>query len=593
MGAVDVRFLNHPPRFLFFTGKGGAGKTSLSCATALELARQGGRVLLVSTDPASNVGQVFGVTIGNTVTPIPHVPGLSALEIDPEQAAEAYRERIIGPVRGLLPAKELASISEQLSGSCTTEIASFDEFTGLLADDDLRNAYDHVVFDTAPTGHTIRLLQLPGSWTDFLEAGKGDASCLGPLSGLEKHRTVYAQAVSALQDPSLTRLVLVARAQESSLAEVERTFRELSQIRIVGEYLVINGVLPATAGEEDLAQAVRGREARAIATMPSAIAGLTRDVIELKAANMVGVEALDTLFVTAEAADNLRQQPEAPIVTTTSLGALVDELEQDDHALIMCMGKGGVGKTTIAAAIAVALAHRGHEVHLTTTDPAAHLAGTLNGSVPGLRVSRIDPGESTRAYRDHVMATKGKALDDAGRANLAEDLLSPCTEEVAVFQQFSKVVGESRRQFVVIDTAPTGHTLLLLDAAGSYHRQVALQMGDSMPFTTPLMRLQDPKKTKVILVTLAEPTPVTEAEGLQGDLLRAGIHPWAWVINDSIAAAHPESPFLRRRAASEIGQFDRVRVLADRVAVVPLLATEPIGVDRLIALTESAPHSTP
>jgi arsenite-transporting ATPase len=589
MERVKVMFLEEPPRFLFFTGKGGAGKTSLSCAAALVLARQGKRVLLVSTDPASNVGQVFGVTIGNTVTPIPHVPGLSALEIDPEQAAEAYRERIIGPVRGLLPEKELASIAEQLSGSCTTEIASFDEFTGLLADEGLKDQYDHVIFDTAPTGHTIRLLQLPGSWTDFLEAGKGDASCLGPMSGLEKHRTVYAQAVSALQDPAQTRLVLVARAQSSSLAEVARTYDELSQIGVMGENLVINGVLPTIAGEEGLARAVRDREAQAIATMPSPIAGLTRDVIELKSANMVGVEALDTLLAAGRAVDEPGPQPGEFALPATSLRALVDEIERDVHGLIMCMGKGGVGKTTVAAAIAVALAHRGHEVHLTTTDPAAHLIRTLDGNIPELRVSRIDPAEATRAYRDHVMATKGKVLDEAGRANLAEDLLSPCTEEVAVFQQFSKVVAESRRQFVVIDTAPTGHTLLLLDAAGSYHRQVALQMGEAMSYTTPLMRLQDPTQTKVIIVTLAETTPVLEAQGLQEDLLRAGIRPWAWIINQSIAAARPRSAFLRRRAASEVEQIERVDSLAGRVVAIPLLATEPVGEARLTALVGPSP----
>src|SRR5450756_1793635 len=272
-GGAGMRFLDTPPRFLFFTGKGGAGKTSVACATALHLVRQGKRVLLVSTDPASNVGQVLGVTIGNAVTPIEDVPGLSSMEIDPE--------------RGLLPDKELASITEQLSGSCTTEVASFDEFTGLLAEESLTDEYDHVVFDTAPTGHTIRLLQLPGSWTDFLEAGKGDASCLGPLSGLEKQRTVYAQAVSALKDPAMTRLILVARAQASSLAEIDRTYGELSQIGITGEYVVINGVLPAIAGDEDLTAAVRDREAQAIAAMPAAIAGLSRDVIELKASNTV------------------------------------------------------------------------------------------------------------------------------------------------------------------------------------------------------------------------------------------------------------------------------------------------------------------
>jgi arsenite-transporting ATPase len=508
------------------------------------------------------------------------------MEIDPEQAAEAYRERIIAPVRGLLPDKELASITEQLSGSCTTEVASFDEFTDLLADAGLTDEYDHVVFDTAPTGHTIRLLQLPGSWTDFLEAGKGDASCLGPLSGLEKQRTVYARAVNALQDPALTRLVLVARAQASSLAEIDRTYFELSQIGITGQYVVINGVLPAIAGDEDLTAAVRDREVEAIATMPATIAGLSRDLIELKASNMVGVQALETLFTTAQVSDNPNEQPEMAEVTAASLAMLVDELELDGHGLIMCLGKGGVGKTTIAAAIAVALAHQGHQVQLTTTDPAAHLTETLHGSIPRLQVSRIDPVEATKAYRDHVMATKGKNLDAAGRASLAEDLRSPCTEEVAVFQQFSKAVLGSRRQFVVIDTAPTGHTLLLLDAAGSYHRQIARQMGDSMQFRTPLMHLQDPAETKVILVTLAEPTPVTEAQGLQEDLERAGIHPWAWVINNSIAAAHPETVFLRHRAAGEIEQVNRVHSLAGRVAMVPLLATEPIGEDRLAALTQ-------
>ena len=589
-------FLDGPPRFLFFTGKGGAGKTSVACATALHLVSQGRRVLLVSTDPASNVSQVLGVTIGNAVTPIDRVPGLSALEIDPEQAAEAYRERIIAPVRGLLPDKELASITEQLSGSCTTEVASFDEFTDLLADASLTDQYDHVVFDTAPTGHTIRLLQLPGSWTDFLEAGKGDASCLGPLSGLEKQRTVYARAVNALKDPATTRLILVARAQASSLAEIDRTYGELSQIGINGEYVVVNGVLPAIAGDEDLAAAVREREAHAIAAMPTAIAGLTRDVIELKASNMVGVAALETLFSTEtityenirseNSSNGLDGQPEQSEVTATTLAALVAELENGDRGLIMCMGKGGVGKTTVAAAIAVALAHHGHQVHLTTTDPAAHLTDTLNGAVPGLAVSRIDPVEATRSYREHVMATKGKNLDEAGRATLAEDLRSPCTEEVAVFQQFSQAVLESRRHFVVIDTAPTGHTLLLLDAAGSYHRQIARQMGDSMPFRTPLMHLQDPAETKVILVTLAEPTPVTEAQGLQEDLERAGIHPWAWVINNSIAAARPETVFLRHRAAGEIENVNRVHSLAGRVAMVPLLATEPIGEDRLAELTQ-------
>lgn len=579
-----MHFLEAPPRFLFFTGKGGVGKTSVACATAVHLARQARQVLLVSTDPASNVGQVLGVTVGHTVTAVGDVPGLSALEINPEQAAAAYRERIIGPVRGLLPDKELASIAEQLSGSCTTEIASFNEFTALLADKDLIGHYDHIVFDTAPTGHTLRLLQLPGSWTDFLAAGRGDASCLGPLSGLEKQKAVYARAVDALEDPARTRMVLVTRPQASALAEISRTSGEFSQIGITSQYVIVNGVLPDTAGEDDMTRAVRDRETRALAAMPPVIAVLPRDVLALKAVNMIGVAALETLLA-QDAAVPLNGGAPPPELRDAPLAELAGDILQADHGLVLCMGKGGVGKTTIAAALAVALAHAGREVHLTTTDPAAHLSQTLQGAIPGLQVSRIDPAEATQAYRDHVMATKGKDLDDAGRAVLAEDLMSPCTEEVAVFQQFSRVLSESRRRFVVVDTAPTGHTLLLLDAAGSYHREVSRNMGSSANFTTPLMRLQDPVQTKVILVTLAETTPVLEAQSLLEDLGRAGIHPWAWVVNNSLAAAQPEAPFLRQRAASEAEQIQRVRSLAGRVAIVPLLTTEPTGEEHLAALT--------
>ncbi len=581
----QMNFLEIPPRFLFFTGKGGVGKTSVAGAAALHLARRARRVLLVSTDPASNVGQVLGMTIGNTITPIEQVPGLSALEINPAQAAEAYRERIIAPVRGLLPDKELAMITEQLSGSCTTEIASFNEFTALLADENLIGQYDHIVFDTAPTGHTIRLLQLPGSWNDFLVAGKGDASCLGPLSGLEKQKAVYTRAVSALKDPAQTRMVLVGRPQASALAEIDRTSGELRQIGITGQYVVINAVLPQTTGEDDITRAVRAREASALAAIPPAIAGLPRDILTLKAVNMIGVEALGALFSPASMTAGAGAPP-PPDLPDAALAGLVDEISRTDHGLVISMGKGGVGKTTIAAAIAVALAQAGREVHLTTTDPAAHLTETLHGTVDGLQVSRIDPVAAVQAYRDHVMATKGKDLDEAGRAVLAEDLLSPCTEEVAVFQQFSRVLSESRRRSVIVDTAPTGHTLLLLDATGSYHREVARNMGSSTNFTTPLMRLQDPAQTKVILVTLAETTPVLEAQGLQEDLERAGIHPWAWVVNNSISAARPKAPFLRQLAASEAGLIQQVSAIADRMAVVPLRATEPIGEKNLAALAD-------
>ncbi len=581
-----MKFLQHPPRYLFFTGKGGVGKTSIACATAIQLAEAGKNVLLVSTDPASNVGQVFGVTIGNRMTPIPAVPRLSALEIDPEAAAHAYRERLVGPVRGVLPDDVVKGIEESLSGACTTEIAAFDEFTALLTNAALTADFQHIIFDTAPTGHTIRLLQLPGAWSGFLEAGKGDASCLGPLAGLEKQRTQYKAAVEALADPLQTRLVLVARAQQATLREVARTHEELAAIGLNQQHLVINGILPAVEADNDpLAAAIHEREQAALKNIPAVLIALPRDLVQLKPFNLVGLDALRQLLT--DLPPEAHVAADAPIeLDEPGVADLVDGIAADGHGLLMLMGKGGVGKTTLAAAIAVELAHRGLPVHLTTSDPAAHLTETRAAKRDNLTVSRIDPHAETERYRQHVLETKGAELDAEGRALLEEDLRSPCTEEIAVFQAFSRIIREAGKKFVVMDTAPTGHTLLLLDATGAYHREIARQMGNTgMHFTTPMMQLQDPKQTKVLIVTLAETTPVLEAANLQADLRRAGIEPWAWVINTSVAAASTTSPLLRQRAANELREINAVaNEHADRYAVVPLLKEEPIGAERLRAL---------
>lgn len=582
-----MKFLEQPPRFLFFTGKGGVGKTSIACATAIQLAEGGKRVLLVSTDPASNVGQVFGVSIGNKITPLPGVERLSALEIDPQAAAQAYRDRIVGPVRGVLPEIVVKGIEEQLSGACTTEIAAFDEFTALLTDAALTRDYDHIIFDTAPTGHTIRLLQLPGAWSGFLEEGKGDASCLGPLAGLEKQRDQYRHAVEALADPKRTRLILVARAQQSTLREVSRTHEELAKIGLSQQYLVVNGVLPRSeAASDPLAKAICDREQAVLTALPEVLKVLPYDEVALKPFNMVGLDALRNLLMETAPRDVVREDRQV-LADTPSLSALVDVIAADKHGLVMLMGKGGVGKTTLAAAVAVELAHRGFPVHLTTTDPAAHLSETLKGSLDNLTVSRIDPHAETENYRKHVLETKGGKLDAEGRALLEEDLRSPCTEEVAVFQAFSRVIREAGQKFVVMDTAPTGHNLLLLDATGAYDREIKRQITDKkLHVITPMMRLQDEKQTKILLVTLAETTPVLEAAGLQADLRRAGIEPWAWIINNSVAAAHPLSPLLRQRAHNELREIEAVaKRYAHRYAVVPLLKEEPVGVPHLLELS--------
>ncbi len=577
-----MRFLDDPVRFLFFTGKGGVGKTSIACATGVHLAASGKRVLLVSTDPASNVGQVFGTTIGNRITPVPGVPGLDALEIDPLAAADQYRERIIGPFRGVLPDEAIASITEQLSGSCTTEVASFNEFTDFLADTTTTATYDHVVFDTAPTGHTLRLLQLPGDWTSFLNTG-GDASCLGPMSGLEKQRASYANAVAALTDPTRTRLVLVARPQPTSLGEAQRTADELTEIGIHATNLIVNAVLPASAATGDvLAQTIREREQRAIAGLVGSLTDIPHDEIPLKRHNMVGIDALRSLL-SAEEETAAMTAAGAQDSNLPTLDALLAELAPAGRGLIMCMGKGGVGKTTVAAAIAVRLADLGHSVHLTTTDPASHLDKTLEVSsgLPNLTISRVDPQEAIANYRAHVMATKGAALDEAGKAALAEDLMSPCNQEIAVFQQFSHLVHQAGRSFVVMDTAPTGHTLLLMDTTGAYDRDMRRTMAPGLKFTTPLMRLQDPNYTHIVQVTLPETTPVLEALELREDLARAGITPWAWVVNQSLSATDTHSPLLRERAALEAEPLHMVEQAASRLAVVPYLAVEPVGIPLL------------
>ncbi|HHX3373436.1 TPA: arsenical pump-driving ATPase [Citrobacter freundii] len=585
---MNMPFLKDIPPFIFFTGKGGVGKTSLACATAVWLADQGKRTLLVSTDPASNVGQVFSQTIGHRITDISTVENLAAMEVDPMAAAQAYRDRVLDPVRGLMPAEVVSSIEEQLSGSCTTEIAAFDEFTGLLTNHELREKYDHIVFDTAPTGHTIRMLELPGAWSGYLEANPDAAANLGPLVGLEKQQHQYSDAVKALSDAALTRLVLVARAQASTLKEVSHTHDELSVIGLQHQHLAINGVLPPFVGEKDpLGQSILAREEKALQAMPDNLANLPRSQLYLKPFNLVGLEALRELFTQSKAS--------LPLPATTQntldlpkLASLVDELSLTGKGLVMTMGKGGVGKTTIAASVAVSLAKRGHKVHLTTSDPAAHLSYTLDASLPNLQVSRIDPKVETERYRRFVLENQGKGLDAEGLAVLEEDLRSPCTEEIAVFQAFSRIIKEADDHFVIMDTAPTGHTLLLLDATGAYHREMVRQMGQTHDHVlTPMMQLQDPEKTKVIIVTLAETTPVLEAANLQQDLRRAGIEPWAWVVNNSLAATEPSSPFLKTRANRELPLISNVEEqYAKRIALTVLQSEEPVGIDLLEEMTK-------
>jgi arsenite-transporting ATPase len=580
---VALDLLNQPTRHLFFTGKGGVGKTSLSTAVALHLADAGKKVLLVSTDSASNLDEMLGVTLSNHPTPVHGAPGLSVLNIDPDAAAEAYRQRVVDQMAQNASATDISTVREQLSGACTTEIASFDEFSSLLADKN--QAYDHLVFDTAPTGHTLRLLSLPKAWSGFLASNDQGASCLGPHSGLKMQEFRFKAALDALANPALTSVVLVTRPDKGAIAEASRTSDELNALGLNNQRLVVNGVFHATHKTDAVAQAFEALGTQALAAMPDNLRALPQDQVPLRAFDTVGLPALRALLNANAQAITRGSAPTAPVMThPVGLGALADELASAGRGLIMVMGKGGVGKTTIAAALALGLVQRGKTVHLSTTDPAAHLAGTLEGVVDGLQVDRIDPLVETQRYVDKIMATKGAGLNAQERALMLEDLKSPCTEEVAVFHAFSRVVAEARSAYVVLDTAPTGHAMLLMDATGAYHRQMVreLESHGTARMITPLMRLQDPDYTKIILVTLPETTPVLQAKVLQDDLRRASIEPFAWVINKSILAADTHDPLLQARLAGEAHQMATVENdLAKKTYVLPWLASPPIGVDAL------------
>ncbi|MFO0429003.1 MAG: arsenical pump-driving ATPase [Planctomyces sp.] len=584
-----MEFLKQTTRNLFFTGKGGVGKTSVACAAAVKLADSGRRVLLVSTDPASNLDEVLGTPLQHHSTAIPSVPNLFAMNLDPEKSAAEYRERMVGPYRALLPAAAIASMEEQFSGSCTLEIAAFDEFSKLLGDPVATAEFDHVIFDTAPTGHTLRLLTLPSAWSGFMENSTTGTSCLGPLAGLQAQQALYQQTVKALSDPAVTTLILVTRAEATAFREAARTCGELKALGVSNQHLVINAVFHASTKDDPFAAAMQKRGEKAIDEMPELLTVLPRTSIPLTAGGVLGLAALRCFGQTTPAppgsvssavGNGALKQNDLP----GSLSSLMDGLAAPKHGVILAMGKGGVGKTTVAAAVAVGLAERGFVVHLSTTDPAAHIAAAVAGETyPNLTVSRIDPAAETAKYAAEIMTSAGAGLDASGKALLEEDLRSPCTEEIAVFRAFADAVAEGTDRFVVLDTAPTGHTVLLLDSALAYHREVIRQT-TAMPEAVEklLPRLRDQNFTRILIVTLPEATPVHEAAQLQKDLRRAEIEPWAWVINNSLSPLKVTDPLLVERQHHE-ALFIREVVTEHsmRTALIAWQIEPPVGPDAL------------
>ena len=546
-------------KYLFFTGKGGVGKTSIACATAVGLADKGKKILLISTDPASNLQDVFNQSLNGHGSEIAEIPGLTVVNLDPEQAAAEYRERVIAPFRGKLPESVIQNMEEQLSGSCTVEIAAFNEFSDFITDVQKQSEFDHIIFDTAPTGHTLRMLQLPSAWSTFISESTHGASCLGQLSGLEERKEIYKKAVETLSDTGATRLMLVSRPETAPLKEAARSSHELQLLGIKNQILIINGVLQQLDKNDSVSSQLHERQQKALQSMPAELSGYPLYHVPLRSYNLSSIANIRRMLYSDSLSSEVNYKP---VASPKGVDEMVDDLYTSGKRVIFTMGKGGVGKTTLATEIALKLTKLGAKVHLTTTDPASHLNYELAVKA-GITVSRIDEAEVLEKYKNEVRNKAAEAVTAEDMEYIEEDLRSPCTQEIAVFKAFAEIVDKAETEIVVIDTAPTGHTLLLLDATQSYHKEVERTQGEVTGAVANLLpRLRNSKETEVVIVTLPEATPVFEAERLQMDLQRAGINNKWWVVNACLSLTDTQNSFLKAKAQNELVWIKKVEQLS-------------------------------
>lgn len=588
-------------QFLFFSGKGGVGKTSMAAATAVYHADHGRRTLIVTTDPASNLADVFMQPIGPNIRPIDAVPGLDGLEIDATDAARAYRNRTLEPLAVVMPQAVLDVVAEQLNSPCTEEIASFDLFIACME----RPEYEVVVFDTAPTGHTLRMLELPVDWSRHIseaEQGTGQ-TCMGPVSLLAGARERYDHAVAAMRDRQQTEFIFVGQPEATPLGEIKRSKGELEQIGIHAAKLIINGVLPVEAGDDPFIAKRRALQAAYLSGAEAEV-GLPVQPVPLLPTEVRGVSGLRQLAaVVYEGAPPVQVGDAKPVqdVELDLAGArkLVQERLQPStgQRVVLVAGKGGVGKTSAAAAFGIWSAENGHRTLVITTDPAAHLAAVFQqdvgteatpiDGVTNLWAARIDPKAALAAYKQRLITEARATYSTEMLSVLEEQLDSPCTEEMAAFNEFLfYLVGtEERWDVIVFDTAPTGHTLRLLELPINWERQMAAHGQEDETrsrYQAAIAKLRNPEQTTVGFVVYPEATPILEANRAATELAGIGIPTGFVVANLVLPAEAVTSGYLGARRAMQQGHLAGLpERFGAPVLVMPLLDHELLGVGAL------------
>ena len=609
-------------QFLFFSGKGGVGKTTMACATAVAEADSGKRVLIVTTDPASNLADVFEQKIGHAVTAIAGVPGLWAMEIDPDVATAEYTDRTLAPIRELFPEQIVAVMEEQLAGPCTAEVAAFDRFADFLDPTAPAlvpvsgDAFDLVIFDTAPTGHTVRLLELPEAWSKSIseaEAGAGQ-TCIGPAAAIAEAKVKYERALAALRDQSLTRFAFVLHPEATAIAETKRAGAELARLGIVTTELIVNGILPAEEAESPFFAARIAMQQKYLAEIAQQLPMPTRRV-PLLDGEVRGISRLRALVPLL--ADEGAARPAFGHTGAQSARTTVDHdaavkaalLPDGQPRTVFFAGKGGVGKTVASCATALWSARQGQRTLLVTTDPAAHIGHVLGATVgtepapvdgvPGLWAARVDAKAAALVYIDRIIAdavARGRSPESI--AAMREELDSPCTEEMAAFDQFIELASRNSFEVTVFDTAPTGHTLRLLELPIDWSTQIDVKVFASVDtdaaddiakarFTGVIEMMRDPSRSTFGFVMYPESTPIVEASRAIKELGTLGIPLGLVVANMVLPDEASRTPYGRARWQMQQAYLADIEARFDApVLEIPLLDGEVVGLHRLTELLD-------